>query len=285
MDWFRSFHGAPIDPTWRLIANKAGVRTGDVTLVWWGLMDYASQQKDRGSVRGFDPEVYAAAWDIEEEIISKILKALTEKGKISAERITAWDARNPKREDDSAERVKRFRERCNAVKRIDTQSNPREEESREEKKDTPIAPKGGVVASKYPEDFEAFWTRYPHKVGKDAALRAWQTRRKAGDLPSLDTLTEAIVRYIAAKPTDRAYCNPATWLNQGRWQDALAEPGSPPASASAQARSASEWRAVVDRFRRDEHWPATGYGPQPGYGGCQVPAEILREFGFMRGAA
>lgn len=26
-------------------------------------------------------------------------------------------------------------------------------------------------------------------------------------------------RYIATKPPDRNWCNPATWLNQERWRD------------------------------------------------------------------
>lgn len=279
MDWFRSFHGAPVDPTWRLIAKKAGVRTGDVALVWWGLMDYASQQKDRGSVKGFDPEVYAAAWDVEEGIISKVLVALEEKGKISEERITAWDKRNPKREDDSSDRVKRFREKNNAAKRDVTRGNAREEESREEEKESPIAPKG----ADRPKDFDSFWTLYPEKVGKDAALKAWNKRKKAGDLPALEVLVEAIGRYINAKPADRAYCNPSTWLNQGRWQDVPSSTAAPAVTTNpTKALTNDDWRSALRRFKADHKWPGVGYGPQPGYGGCVVPSQILAEFEPMR---
>lgn len=69
------------------------------------------------------------------------------------------------------------------------------------------------------ERFAAFWDSYPRKVGKDAAWRAWQKRR-----PNLE-LTEGIMRAVEAQRPylEREKCkytpNPATWLNQGRWQD------------------------------------------------------------------
>jgi hypothetical protein len=33
------------------------------------------------------------------------------------------------------------------------------------------------------------------------------------------TLLAALRRYVDTKPPDRHWCNPATWLNQGRWDD------------------------------------------------------------------
>ena len=49
-----------------------------------------------------------------------------------------------------------------------------------------IPPKGRVNADKwenpYNENFCIFWTHYPKKVGKDAAWKAWQKRKK--DLPA-----------------------------------------------------------------------------------------------------
>lgn len=59
MDWFRSWHGAPTDNKWLLIAKRAGVTPMMVSAVFWALLDYASQQEERGSVAGFDAETYA----------------------------------------------------------------------------------------------------------------------------------------------------------------------------------------------------------------------------------
>lgn len=161
-------------------------------------------------------------------------------------------------------------------------ARPEAEQSREEKKETPIVPKG----TSYPHDFESFWTLYPNKVGKDAAFSAWKKRKKSGDLPSQEVLVEAIGQYINAKPADRAYCNPSTWLNQGRWLDALSPTAAPAVTTNpTKALTDDEWRSALRRFRADHKWPGVGYGPQPGYGGCVVPTKILAEFNLESRAA
>jgi hypothetical protein len=65
-------------------------------------------------------------------------------------------------------------------------------------------------------EFADFWERYPEKIGKAAARKAFVgARRKASPAEILAGLE----RYIAAKPPDRPWCNPATFLNQERWLD------------------------------------------------------------------
>ena len=133
--WFRSWHGAPTDSKWLVIAKRANVAPGMVSAVFWALLDTASQADERGSVAGFDAEAYAlwAGWD--ETAVQSVIDAMKTKGVIGADgRLAAWDKRQPKREDDSTERVKQHRERqkaqknasgddvtqCNAVKRTET---------------------------------------------------------------------------------------------------------------------------------------------------------------------
>lgn len=53
----------------------------------------------------------------------------------------------------------------------------------------------------------------------------------------------------------------------------------------SKTRTPDEWRNAVRRFQKDGYWPMSGFGPQPGYGGCLVPIEILQEFGLAKGAA
>lgn len=65
--------------------------------------------------------------------------------------------------------------------------------------------------------FDEFWAKYPHKVGKQDALRAFH-RAERSAATSFENLMLALDRYIA-KRDDRPWCNPATWLNQGRWDD------------------------------------------------------------------
>jgi hypothetical protein len=117
--WFRSWHGAPTDPKWLVIARKAQVAPGVVSAVFWALMDYASQHTDRGSVDGFDVETYAAFTGWEESEIIAVLAAMTNKGTITPDnRLAAWDKRQPKKEDPTAtERQQRKRERDKLTER------------------------------------------------------------------------------------------------------------------------------------------------------------------------
>ncbi|MDR6334509.1 hypothetical protein GGQ86_002991 [Xanthobacter flavus] len=74
------------------------------------------------------------------------------------------------------------------------------------------------------EAFARFWQVYPHKVGKQDAEKAFNSVMKRGAV-TLDRMLAALDRYMRTKPPDRPWCNPATWLRQGRWDD---EPGPDP---------------------------------------------------------
>ena len=113
--WFRSWHGAPTDTKWLLIARRAGVTPGIVSAIGWALMDYASQHVDRGSVEGFDVETYAAFSGFEEADIRAVIEAMTTKEIIVSGRLASWEKRQPEREDNSSERVRRYRESRNAA--------------------------------------------------------------------------------------------------------------------------------------------------------------------------
>jgi hypothetical protein len=66
-------------------------------------------------------------------------------------------------------------------------------------------------------DFDTFWKAYPKKVGKDAALKAWNKKKHK---PHMELILEAIERYKLSKTVrDGFTCNPATWINEGRWSD------------------------------------------------------------------
>jgi hypothetical protein len=81
-------------------------------------------------------------------------------------------------------------------------------------------PKGERRASKpaLSPSFAAFWQAYPSKTGKGAAERAWA--RVSPDAELLATILQA----VAAQKTWRQWVegfvpNPATWINQRRWED------------------------------------------------------------------
>lgn len=111
------------------------------------------------------------------------------------------------------------------------------------------------------EAFARFWQVYPHKVGKQDAEKAFNSVMKRGAV-TLDRMLAALDRYMRTKPPDRPWCNPATWLRQGRWDD---EPGPdpiqrgpfPPAPPGSSGPS-SRLTAVVDWVRE-----STGGGAPP----------------------
>jgi uncharacterized protein YdaU (DUF1376 family) len=68
------------------------------------------------------------------------------------------------------------------------------------------------------DGFEEFWQAYPKKVGKDAAAKSWiKTKARIDDvLPALAWQKET----DQWRRNDGQFIpNPATYLNQGRWQD------------------------------------------------------------------
>ena len=82
----------------------------------------------------------------------------------------------------------------------------------------PISPKGDDVN---PGPFDLFWQAYPKKVGKEAARRSWAKLREP--VAHLAWILTALKWQIASDDwtrDNRQYVpNPATYLNQGRWQD------------------------------------------------------------------
>ena len=66
--------------------------------------------------------------------------------------------------------------------------------------------------------FDRFWAAYPRKVGKGAAERSFE--RIHPDAALLDGMLRAIETQRQSDTWLRGYIpNPATWLNQRRWED------------------------------------------------------------------
>lgn len=115
------------------------------------------------------------------------------------------------------ERQRRYRQRHNVTQAPsprDAKVTLRGEERRIEEKDLDQKPRA-KTALDLPAGFAAFWDAYPRKVGKIAALRSW---RKAK--PSPDAVLQALAWQVKSEKWTEGYIpNPATYLNQGRWED------------------------------------------------------------------
>ena len=91
------------------------------------------------------------------------------------------------------------------------------EENRIDKKDTRAT--RAASASR----FDDFWKAWPNKVGKPSAEKSY-----AKVSNEHDAIMAGVERYLSNKPPDRPWLNPATFLNQRRWEDS-------PASVDARA--------------------------------------------------
>lgn len=67
------------------------------------------------------------------------------------------------------------------------------------------------------QGFDEFWSIYPRKVAKQAAIKAWV---KAVQIASADVIIQGARRYADDPNRHPSYtAHPATWLNAHRWDD------------------------------------------------------------------
>jgi hypothetical protein len=82
-----------------------------------------------------------------------------------------------------------------------------------------------VGANAFDREFETeFWPIWPNKVGKPVAKAAFRKARQRSDLAAI---IEGVGFYVSAKPSDRPWLNPATFLNQERFNDRPAPSAKP----------------------------------------------------------
>lgn len=156
MDWFRYHHGTTDDSKLTMLAKKIGVRRCEMTAVWAALMEHASQHVTRGHTADCDLELISFVQEIELNIVEKIYKTLEEKLLIVDGKLSNWDKRQPKREDDGAAERKRLqREKEKAAKLAEKEAvknfshaashnvtidQTRPDQIRGDKKETPLPP-------------------------------------------------------------------------------------------------------------------------------------------------
>lgn len=75
------------------------------------------------------------------------------------------------------------------------------------------------------DTFSIFWARYPRRVARASALKAWQKIKPSPDL--LQTILKGLDSAISSdqwsKDSGQYIPYPATWLNGRRWEDATGE--------------------------------------------------------------
>jgi len=222
--WLRLWHDMPTDPKWRTIAKASGQRIGDVMAVYCHMLVCASNATERGRTQSFCSEDVANALDIETEQVDRIIDAM--QGRVlDDDRLMGWEKRQVAREDGAAERAKAWREAKKQAKtpepnaternRTQTERDRTPDKIREEKnKNTNTVDQ--------PDGFESFWSAYPKKVGKPAAIKAFRSAKINGHLPDvLADIEDKAGSEAWTKAGGQFVPNPATYLNQRRWEDQI----------------------------------------------------------------
>jgi hypothetical protein len=141
--WLRLWHDMPNDPKWRTISRVSQTSISEVMAVYVHLLVQGSTNAtERGQTQPTGDEDIASALDLGTDVVTRI-KAAMQGRVLDGDRLTGWEARQPKREDGSAERAKAYREKKEA-ERNRTQPNANEPKRRGEEEEiqrrTPIQP-------------------------------------------------------------------------------------------------------------------------------------------------
>lgn len=118
-------------------------------------------------------------------------------------------------------------------------------------------------ANDWPRDYrEQFWAVYPKRVGKGAAMKRLEAIHKADRVAFPVILNAARLYAEHVKGSDPRYtAHPATWLNEGRWDDELPAPTrmhatGPPRSSRTNGFAAIAMEGLLDAQRdpgTDDH--------------------------------
>ncbi len=245
--WVRLWSDMPTDPKWRVIARRAGRPLSEVIAVFVFMMTNAgANATERGELFNWQDDDVAAALDMDTDHVAAIREAMQGKT-LDGDKLTGWDNRQPKREDNSAERAKAWRDRkksvesvqanderdrtqANAEKRPDADADAELESSNEL---SPQRAKRAASASEFGQqignEFETvFWVEYPARIDRKAAAQKFLIARRKH---SLDTIMAGLRSYKAGKPDWQQWKSPAAWLNGEKFLDdhaARAGPEPPP---------------------------------------------------------
>lgn len=118
--------------------------------------------------------------------------------------------------------VKKLKPNTNASKNDFIESNNKQDTIDEIKEEKQVKEKS-KTENKQQEYFSIFWASYPKKVGKGAAEKSWKKIKPTKDLleKMLNAIEIAKQSMQWNKDNGQYIPNPATWLNQKRWEDEI----------------------------------------------------------------
>lgn len=225
--WVRLWHDMPTDPKWRVIARRSGASLSEVIAIFtFVLVNASANATERGRTHNLFADDIAAALDMDEATVEAVLAAM--EGKVlSNGALIAWERRQPKREDNSADRARQWRDEKKA-ERMRTQANAAERPETDTETDAEIIeePKGSRASRDAPAG----------ALTPEQIVSAWNDLAERTGLATVRSLTKGRRQQIAARLKD--------YPNIDEWADALAAIERSPFLLGLEGRSG--WRANFD---------------------------------------
>lgn len=180
----------------------------------WGVFDLHSEN---GVLHGYTPDLmdHVIGWNgFSSALVEAEWLSFDGCETLSMPEFAEHNGQSAKRRAEDQKRKRDSRKYCPQSVRNLSAEEPDKKRTREEKRRE-------VNNTTTPDGFSEFWNAYPKKVGKGAAETAWKKHK-----PDLATCLAA----VAAARTSRDWQkdggqfipNPATWINQKRWEDGSA---------------------------------------------------------------
>ena len=122
----------------------------------------------------------------------------------------------------NAERAKRHREASRTTVTENRHEQPSRTTVTENRHEQPSRKRDGpplqppVIYTQ--AGFEGFWKHYPKRIGKGAAYKAWKDKNCESMCENVIKALQGQIGYLT-RDNGQFIPNPATWLNQRRWED------------------------------------------------------------------
>lgn len=189
----------PTDPKWRTVARVSKQPISTVLAVYVHMLVCASNATERGRTHGWNDEDVASALDLETAAVTAIREAM--QGRVlEGDYLTGWEKRQPKREDNSADRARAYRERQKA-ERNRTQANaeerPEKDTDTEKKEDSEGKPSSSSSAADQRQEIAFDFTNEYWLGITPERIAAWEAA-----YPALTITTElaAAGQWLVANP-------------------------------------------------------------------------------------